>query len=102
MLPRSNKLPKSDVTAVMRSGHAAQSGNLLLKYKRTTDIPRFAFVVSTKVDARSAVRNRIRRILREEVRRHLQEIPAIDGVFIVRRAAPSVADEALELLYQLR
>jgi ribonuclease P protein component len=46
---------------------------------------RFGFVISKKIDKRAAVRNRIKRLLRESVRQRLEKIPeGFDFVFVVR------------------
>lgn len=50
-------------------------------YKKSLS-PRFAFIVSTKVDKRATVRNRIRRLMSESVRLHVSEALGIDGIFI--------------------
>ncbi len=47
--------------------------------------PRFAFIVSTKIDKRATVRNRMRRVLSESVRHLLPTIAPIDGIFIAKK-----------------
>jgi ribonuclease P protein component len=47
---------------------------------------RFAFIVSTKIDKRATVRNRIKRLMSEAVRLSMDSIkPGIDCVVIARR-----------------
>ena len=49
---------------------------------------RFGFVISTKLDKRAVKRNRIKRILREEVRSIFSKIKhGFDFVFLVKREA---------------
>lgn len=97
MLARSNRLPSYEISKVMRDGKRVNfSGITLIYKKREMDsglsaqagsaagmTTRVAFIVSTKVDKRATVRNRMRRIMSESVR---HELPAmthgIDGVFI--------------------
>lgn len=56
--------------------------------------PRFGFVISTKIDKRATVRNRIKRLLREAVRASLSKIPnGFDLVFVVR---PQVVGKSYE------
>lgn len=85
MLPSSNRLPKQDISRVMRSGVRVTGNSIVLLYKKTTGSSRFAFIVSTKVDKRATVRNRIRRIVSESVRHLLPRIPSTDGIVIVHK-----------------
>lgn len=47
--------------------------------------PRFAFIVSTKIDKRATARNRMRRIMSESVRHLISTIQPIDGIFIAKK-----------------
>ena len=85
MLPRANRLPKQDITQVSRYGYRVVGKDMVLLYKKTTLAPRFAFVVSTKVDKRATARNRMRRIVSESVRHLLPRLTPCDGVFIIKK-----------------
>jgi ribonuclease P protein component len=69
------------------------NGIILITQKNETDVsgtapgsPRFAFIVSTKIDKRATVRNRIRRVMSESVRLLLPAITKpVDCVFVARR-----------------
>jgi ribonuclease P protein component len=69
------------------------NGIVLIVLKNETDVSgaphgstRFAFIVSTKIDKRAIVRNRIRRLISESVRLFLPEISqSRDYVFIARK-----------------
>jgi ribonuclease P protein component len=93
MLPRSHRLPASDITRVMR--HGKRVGNecfQLITAKNETDvsrfISRFAFIVSTKIDKRATVRNRMKRLMSESVRHLSNSMKAgFDCVVIARKEA---------------
>ena len=78
----------------MRYGPRVTGDELTLRYKKTPGVPRFAFVVSTKVDKRATVRNRIRRIYSESVRKLLPRIAGCDAVVIVRKHIVATQDVA--------
>ena len=54
-------------------------------YKKTIDVPRFAFIVSTKIDKRATQRNRMRRTMSESVRHLLPHLSPIDGIFLAKK-----------------
>lgn len=56
-----------------------------LIYKKNTGVPRFAFIVSTKIDKRATQRNRMRRTLSESVRHLLLTIQPVDGIIIAKK-----------------
>jgi len=57
----------------------------LVSYKTNNPSSRFAFIIPTTVDKRSAVRNRIKRLLRESVRPFAGTLSGVDCVVIVGR-----------------
>lgn len=85
MLPVPHRLPKQHIAGIMRSGSSVPGDGILLKYKKTGGLPRFAFVVSTKIDRRATQRNRNRRLLSESVRHLMPRIRPADAVIIVRK-----------------
>jgi ribonuclease P protein component len=88
MLSYNNRLPAIDIPFVMKRGKRVACDGFTFIYKKRIDtVPasssRFAFIVSTKVDKRAAVRNRMRRILSESVRLQMGALPfAVDGIFV--------------------
>ena len=66
------------ITIILDSSRTVRDGN----YKNS----RFAFVVSTKVDKRAVVRNRMRRVMSESVRHLLLQLKtSVDAVCIGSR-----------------
>lgn len=63
----------------------ARSDFIELIYRKTAGAPRFAFIVSTKIDKRATRRNRMRRTMSESVRHVLNTIQPIDGIFIAKK-----------------
>lgn len=87
MLPRNNRLPAPFIKAVLRRGRRLSfEGLQLFVLPNNLPVSRFAVVVPMSVDKRAVVRNRIRRVVRERLRRTIPTIaPGWDGVFIVRK-----------------
>ena len=84
MLSPHNRLPKEEISQVLRRGTHARSDNIELVY-RTSVIPRFTFIVSTKIDKRATKRNRMRRTMSESVRHLLPKTMPVDGIFIAKK-----------------
>lgn len=98
MLPSPNRLPKEVIADIMRYGARATCDELTLYYKNNSTAPRFAFVVSTKIDKRATSRNRIRRILSESVRHMLTRIAPIDGLITVRKNIATLSQTGAEAM----
>ena len=89
MLPKQNRIPSQEISAILRNGLRSRDTSIDLFYKKTTPIPRFAVIVSTKIDKRATVRNRMKRLVREAVHHLLPSLSApMDGVFVVRGKLP--------------
>lgn len=57
----------------------------------------FGFIVSTKISKKAVVRNRIKRIIAEVVRKRLNEIKrGLDVVFLIKPSAVKISKEDLE------
>ena len=89
MLPRENRLVrKPDFEKVKEKGKKFQSNLFgLLVFPNEEEISRFGFVISKKLSKRAVKRNRVKRILREQVRMILFKIiPGFDVVFLGKKA----------------
>lgn len=100
MLAFPNRLPASDLRAVMRQGKSFFSGPLQLILSPTkSSPPRFAFVVSTKIDKRATARNRMKRLLREATQKLLPSLKSTaDGVFITKKGLPDTQQKVNALV----
>jgi ribonuclease P protein component len=92
LLPAAARIRRrEDFTAAVRSGsragRALLSGYLLVQ-EGSTEPPRAGFIVSRAVGG-AVVRNKVRRRLRELVRRRIGSLPA--GTLLVVRANPRAA-----------
>ena len=85
MLPPKNRLKKkSDFERVFKKGTGYKDDSLILKtLKNNLETSRFGFIVSKKISNKAVVRNKIRRILREIIKKNLPKIKTgLDVVFI--------------------
>jgi len=99
MLPAPNRLKNDvDFKKVARFGRWSRTKVLTLKYApNRLPVARFGIVVSTKVDKRATVRNRLQRRLREILRLKLSAIkPGYDLMLICRPEAKNLSYQALE------
>lgn len=85
MLPAANRLPKTEISGVLRRGIHLRNETIELVYRKTDTKPRFAFIVSTKIEKRATTRNRMRRTMSESVRHLLPTIQPADGIFIAKK-----------------
>ena len=86
MLPQPHRLKRSaDVSLVRRYGSSWRHPLCILLSKQGGGaVSRFAFIASKRV-GKAVLRNRVKRLLREAVRLHLNEIqPGWDCVWIAR------------------
>lgn len=103
------KLPvikrNNDFRRVYSKGKYASSESLVLYYiKKKTGMVRIGITTSKKV-GKSVVRNRMRRLVRENIRLiYDQLIPGMDLVIVVRKADPSADFHSIgkELRYLLK
>jgi ribonuclease P protein component len=86
MLPLPHRLKRSaDVRLVQHQGHSWRHPLcILLRKEGSVEASRFAFIASKRV-GKAVARNRVKRLLREAVRLHLDDIqPGWDCVWIAR------------------
>lgn len=97
MLPKESRLTDDyDFRRVKRLGrsYTGRLFRLTVAPQKVVGPPRFGFVISTKIDKRAAVRNRIKRLLREILRARLVKIPnGFDLVFVVH---PKIVGKSYE------
>lgn len=95
MLPTRNRIPSSDIPQVMRAGKRIRTEIFDIRILQTSmDTLRCTVIVSTKIDKRAVVRNRIRRLLSESVRHMVPQIHrGYDVVIRVTRRTPDTQQE---------
>jgi len=88
MLPKQNRLKKKkDCDSVIKQGRHNADRFLVLKFKSNSlEQSRIGFVVSKKISKKAVERNRIKRRLREIVKKEISELKnGIDLVFLVKK-----------------
>src|SRR3990167_7005053 len=87
-LPRKNRLTdKKDFDSVFKEGNAVKGNFLFIKYKKNTLAnSRAAFIVPIKVAGNAAKRNRLKRILSEQIRHKITDFKSkYDMVLTLKR-----------------
>lgn len=93
MLKKKYRLRKTkEFERVYQEGKGVKIGFVALKFVKT-ELPnsRFGIIVSKKIANKAVKRNKIKRRLREAIRKHLPEIK--DGFDIVIFAQPEICDK---------
>jgi len=88
MLPKENRLKKKkDFKEVFKKGKGFRKDFLFLKIKNNSFKKiRFGFIVSREISKKAVIRNKIKRRLREIIKKELSKIkPGIDGVLIAKK-----------------
>ena len=87
MFPQYNKLTRKDIRTILVTGKRVTQESITFVYKNTkNNTPRFTVVISSKIDKRATKRNKVKRCVREAIRKQLQETPlSFDGVFIINK-----------------
>lgn len=93
MLAKPYRLQKSkDIEMVFRRGKSFNNDFVFLKMKSNNlEISRFGFVIGTKISKKSTVRNKIKRRLREIIRKSLDNIKP--GFDIIIGVTPEIIDK---------
>lgn len=97
MLPQQNRLKnKKDFENVFKKGKGYRTDFLYVKVlKNNLKNSRFGFIVSTKFSKKAVLRNKIKRLLREEIKARLKNSKkGIDAAIIVN---PGLKSEGLGL-----
>lgn len=97
MLEKKHRLAKTkDVKETFARGRGFFSPLFSLRFvARPAGVSRFTFVVSTKVGKNATVRNRLKRILRELVRRRLASFVPGDYAVILKPASAKQPEAAV-------
>jgi len=86
MLPRHNRISKAEIPELLRHGKRVRCGIIDLVAAPAHGVSQFAFIVSSGVDKRATVRNRMKRVLRESVRLLLPSVRSKKQVVFIARA----------------
>jgi len=87
MLPTAHRLHKeTEIKSLIRHGQTFFLPEFIIKYQKTKEKPsKIGFVVSTKVDKKAVVRNRIKRQMREAINSFLPNIKDDYSILIIAR-----------------
>jgi len=101
MLSRRERLPKTEIPALLRAGRSLSHDGLSLRYRLVGPASggpsRFAFVVSGKKVKRAVDRNLIKRRARAIIRKHLTEIkPGFEAMIFLDDSFRTLAFTAAE------
>lgn len=95
MLKKPHRLGKSgDVERVVARGRGFFNHSFSIRYS-PGPVTRFAVVVSTKVSKSAVRRNRIKRIVREHLKRNLLSFPPGDYVVAARQPCGKAEDKTV-------
>jgi ribonuclease P protein component len=99
-LPRSARVRTgAEYDRIFKDGRRNADPLLSLHWLRGDAPARLGLAVSRKVDPRAVGRNRIKRILRAEFRKHRHALPPGDYVLVARPAARACAPDALRMAF---
>jgi len=91
MLPKANRLAKrTDIERVFKRGKTFFVGNLSIRTAANNlAVSRFTVVVSTKISKKATRRNRLKRLIREAIRREAlpKTKPGYDGIIMTQKGA---------------
>ncbi len=88
MLPSDNRIKrKNDFSVILEKGETVHSELMVVKFlENNLKETRFGFIVSRKVSSKAVSRNRVKRILREQIRLRLPKIKkGLDVVIIAKK-----------------
>ena len=107
-LPRKNRLTiKKDIDRVFRNGGTVKGSFLFIRLlKNRNEYPRFAFIVSTKHVPLAVDRNKIRRMLSEEIANihlpgHRYDIVVVICKKIERRQIKEVVEDLIKTIREI-
>jgi ribonuclease P protein component len=96
MLAKKNRLAKAkDIQKAFARGRTFFSPFFNVKYVFSPNAPRFTVVVSTKVFKKAVSRNRLKRIVREYVRKNLAKFKNGDYVISFKPKAATISEKII-------
>lgn len=104
-LPKKNRLKKrKDFESVFQSSTTSKGRFLLIKVakKTTSPDPKIGFIISSKVVKKAVDRNRIRRILSQEIQQSLNKIKSDTVILLLKRPPAPKSSEKEELTKDLK
>lgn len=86
MLPKNYRLNSTEIPKVIKNGKTLNYENFYIRYLKEMDIkfPLFAISISKKIDKRSTVRNRIKRIVRVWLVKNINQFEPGKYVVVIR------------------
>ena len=86
MLPQVHRLPAKEFPSLLRYGVRVHTDVVDIRYAKRMDTTRVGFIITKSVDKRATRRNRLKRVLSEQIRLTLgKRDPRIDAIFIMRK-----------------
>lgn len=97
MLKKNHRLSKEkDIKFTTKRGRNFFTPYFVVKFvSKKESAPRFAIIVSTKVSKKAVVRNRIKRVAREALRRQINKFVPGDYIIVMRQAAEKLNNQTL-------
>ncbi len=98
MIPKKNRLSKqAEVVSTTARGRSFFSNSFIFKQLPDTkaDQAKFTVIVSNKISKSAVVRNKLKRIIREAIRPHLDKMKFGKYAIIVKRPAVTVTSKDL-------
>jgi len=94
-LPRENRLKgKKLFDYIFKNGNTAKGRFLLIKYTKTSAMhPKIGFIVPARIVKKAVRRNRIKRLLANEIQKGLTKIKKDAVVLILRMPLPKESQE---------
>ena len=95
MFPKKHRLGSTkNIQLTFRRGRNFFNSFFIVRYLPRPDEPsRFAVIVSTKVDKSAVKRNRLKRLLREMIKKKMAFLPKGDYAVVVKPAAGKLPEE---------
>src|ERR1051326_1771659 len=98
MFPKKYRLAKTkDVKATFAQGRTFFNPFLTIKF-RPAQHYRFTVVVSTKVAKKAVVRNRLKRIISEDLKQHMTAVRPGDYAIILKNRAAMVEEKDVKIM----
>jgi ribonuclease P protein component len=96
MLSQKHRLSKSaEVKKTTAKGRSFFNPNFVIKFIPGEQLARITVVVSTKVSKKAVDRNRIKRVIRDELKKYIDQIKPGDYAFLVKQNAIKVTSQNL-------